>query len=84
MWVFMKSAQRVEIGTYIVSDPKVCHGQLTFKGTRILVESVLGYLAAGRSLRWVLTEWPRLSREAVQEALQLATTALVERYRKAA
>jgi uncharacterized protein (DUF433 family) len=80
----MKSAQRLEIGTYIVSDPGICHGQLTFKGTRILVEPVLVYLAAGRSLRWVLAEWPRLSREAVQEALQLATMALVERHRKAA
>jgi len=44
----------------------------------------LSYLAAGRSLEWVLAEWPRLSRDAVQEALQLATAALVERCRKAA
>lgn len=80
----MKSARRVELGMYVVSDPEICHGQLTFKGTRILVETVLAYLAAGRSLEWALAEWPRLSREAVQEALQLATAALVERHRKAA
>jgi hypothetical protein len=36
------------------------------------------YLAAGRTMEWVLAEWPRLSREAVQEALQLATAALLE------
>jgi uncharacterized protein (DUF433 family) len=72
------------LGRYIVADPEICHGQLTFKGTRILVETVLSYLAAGRSLEWVLAEWPRLSRDAVQEALQLATAALVERYCKAA
>jgi hypothetical protein len=29
--------KRREYGRYIVSDPKVCHGALTFKGTRILV-----------------------------------------------
>lgn len=76
--------KRIEIGRYLVSDPEVCHGQLTFKGTRILVETVLSYLAASRTVEWVLAEWPRLSREAVQEALQLATAALLERYRRAA
>ncbi len=76
--------KRVEIGAYIVRDPEVCHGQLTFRGTRILVETVLDYLANGRDIEWVLTEWPRLSREAVQEALQLATAALVDRYSRAA
>jgi len=76
--------ERVEIGRYLVSDPEVCHGQLTFKGTRILVETVLSYLAAGRTIDWILAEWPRLCREAVQEALQLATTALLERYHRAA
>jgi uncharacterized protein (DUF433 family) len=76
--------ERVEIGKYLVIDPEVCHGQLTFKGTRILVETVLSYLAAGRTLEWVLAEWPRLSREAVQEAMQLATAALLERYHRAA
>lgn len=75
--------EHLEIGQHIVSDPEVCHGHLTFKGTRILVETVLRYLAAGRSLEWVLTEWPRLSHEAVQEALRLATTALIERYHRA-
>jgi uncharacterized protein (DUF433 family) len=76
--------KRVELGKYVVSDPEVCHGQLTFKGTRILVEVVLSYLAAGRPIEWLLAEWPRLSREAIQEAVQLATAALLERYRKAA
>lgn len=80
----MKSPKRLEIGKHVVSDPEICHGQLTFRGTRILVETVLSYLAAGRPIEWVLTEWPRLSREAVQEAMQLAAAALVERYRKAA
>jgi uncharacterized protein (DUF433 family) len=74
----------VEIGRYLISDPEVCHGQLTFKGTRILVETVLSYLAAGRTMEWVLAEWPRLSREAAQEAMQLATAALLERYHRAA
>ncbi|HEV8713086.1 MAG TPA: DUF433 domain-containing protein [Candidatus Binatia bacterium] len=80
----MRKRKRQALGQYIVADPEICHGQLTFKGTRILVETVLSYLAAGRSIEWALAEWPRLSRAAVQEALQLATAALVERCRKAA
>ncbi len=80
----MKSTKRIAVGQYVVSDPEICHGQLTFLGTRILVESVLSYLADGRSIEWVLEEWPRLSRAAVQEALQLATGALVKQYHKAA
>ena len=38
---------RIEIGEYLVVDPEVCHGQLTFKGTRIPVETVLTFLSMG-------------------------------------
>jgi uncharacterized protein (DUF433 family) len=37
----MKTRKRKELGQYIVADPEICHGQLTFKGTRIMVKSVL-------------------------------------------
>ena len=37
----MKRRKRKELGQYIVADPEICHGQLTFKGTRILVSDVL-------------------------------------------
>ncbi|MBM3879537.1 MAG: DUF433 domain-containing protein [Verrucomicrobia bacterium] len=30
------------IGRYIVRDPRICHGQPTFRGTRILVAWTLG------------------------------------------
>jgi len=35
------------IGRYIVADPAVCHGQPTFRGTRILVADVLEQVSAG-------------------------------------
>ena len=41
------AAKRVEFGQYIVADPGVCHGQPTFKGTRVLVWVVLEQLADG-------------------------------------
>ncbi|MBC8231876.1 DUF433 domain-containing protein [bacterium] len=76
--------KQIEIGEYLIIDPEVCHGQLTFKGTRIPVETVLLFLATGRTIDWVLAEWPRLTRAAVEEAMRLATAALIERYKEAA
>jgi len=53
---------------------------LTFDGTRILVRTVLAYLASGKSIEWVLTQWPQLPGEAVEEAMRLAANTLLERY----
>jgi uncharacterized protein (DUF433 family) len=35
------------LGRYIVADPAVCHGEPTFRGTRILVADVLEQVANG-------------------------------------
>ena len=43
----MKTRKRKELGQYIVADSDICHGQPTFKGTRIMVKSVLEMLAKG-------------------------------------
>jgi uncharacterized protein (DUF433 family) len=43
----MKMRRRKEFGQYIVADPEICGGQLTFKGTRIFVKDVLAMLAKG-------------------------------------
>jgi uncharacterized protein (DUF433 family) len=72
--------RRRRLGRFIVADPEVCHGKLTFDGTRILVRTILAYLASGKSVEWVLTQWPELPREAVEEAMRLAANALVVRY----
>lgn len=62
-----------EIGKYIVAHQGICHGQLTFKGTRVLVPVVLESLARpGRTIEQVAADY-HLSGEAVLEALQLAT-----------
>lgn len=36
-----------QIGRYIVADPRVCHGKLTFRGTRIFVSDVLEQVEGG-------------------------------------
>ena len=64
------------IGKHLVVDPRVCHGCLTFQGTRVPVQTVLNVLSEGRSMRQVLKGWPELTQEAIAEAIQLAADAL--------
>jgi uncharacterized protein (DUF433 family) len=69
-----------EVGEYLIVHPGICHGRMTFKGTRVPVSTVLAYMAKGWTIDKVLDDWPQLSREAVQEAIRLASSALVERF----
>jgi len=64
------------IGRYIVADPAVCHGQPTFRGTRILVADVLEQVSAGMARESIAVEWrERVSNEAMAEAVRLASQA---------
>ncbi len=64
------------IGRYIVADPSVCHGQPTFRGTRILVADVLEQVGAGLAWESIAAEWRgRISRDAIAEAVRLASQA---------
>ena len=64
------------IGRYIVTDPSICHGKPTFRGTRILVSDVLEQIADGVDWEIVIQEWHgSIGKEATAEALQLATSA---------
>jgi uncharacterized protein (DUF433 family) len=76
--------QPMEVGQYLIRHPKFYHGELTFKGTRIPVQTVLRHIAQGMSVDEALENWPTLSPEAVLEALSPATEALIERYGEAA
>lgn len=68
-----------QIGRYIVADPKVCHGKLTFRGTRIFVSDVLEQVEAGMAWETIIEEWRgSVPREAIAEAVRLAREALLE------
>lgn len=76
----MKVRKRTEPGQYIVAGPEICHGQLTFTGTRIMVKSVLYYVSKGKDWDWISQEYHgRVSREAIAEAVSLASDALLEK-----
>jgi uncharacterized protein (DUF433 family) len=70
-----KALHQREIGKYIVSDPRVCHGEPTFKGTRKLVRDCIEMAADGLTMA-ELASRSGLPREAIAEALHLAAAVL--------
>ena len=60
----------------ILSDPNVMMGKPIIVGTRITVELILEKLAAGETSEQILDAHPRLTREAIQAALEFAADAL--------
>ena len=68
-----------QIGRYIVADPRVCHGKLTFRGTRIFVSDVLEQVERGLPWDTIVEEWyGKVPQEAIAEALRLARESLLE------
>jgi uncharacterized protein (DUF433 family) len=59
-------------------DPAICHGQPTFRGTRILVADILEQVASGLAWEAIVDEWRgAVSQEAIAEAVRLAREALI-------
>ena len=56
----------------ILSDPNVMMGKPIIAGTRITVELILEKLAAGETNEQILDAHPRLTRDAIQAALEFA------------
>jgi len=53
-------------------NPEVCGGRAVVRGTRITVETILGYLSAGDSTNEVLEAHPNLTKEDVLACLGFA------------
>src|SRR5436309_16060206 len=67
-------------GRYIVSDPKICHGQPTFRGTRILVAEVLEQVASGMAWESIVAEWRgSINEDAIADAVRAASETFRER-----
>ncbi len=64
------------LGEHVVRAPGVCGGEPTFKYTRINVEHAFGRLLMGMTVEQVAQSY-RLPIAAVQEAIRLATDALL-------
>lgn len=62
----------------IVRDPAICAGQPTFKGTRVLLRTVLGYLSRGETTQTILADYPSLTEEHVRAAIAFAASSAAE------
>jgi uncharacterized protein (DUF433 family) len=60
---------------FIESNPKIMMGKPIIKGTRITVELILEKLAAGETVEQILESHPRVTKPAVQAALEFAAQA---------
>jgi uncharacterized protein (DUF433 family) len=76
---------RKALGRYVVVDSKICHGQPTFRGTRILVSDVLEQVADGAAWETIEEQWRgAINQKAIAAAVRLARKALLERIPKGA
>ncbi len=59
----------------IVTDPAICHGRPTVKGTRVVISVVLSHLAHGDSVERILEQFPSLTAEDVRSVIAFAAEA---------
>ena len=57
---------------HLISDPRVCGGQICAKGTRIPVTVILDSLAEGATREEILRSYPSLRPEHIDSALVYA------------
>ena len=56
----------------IIRDPAICDGQPVIRGTRVLVRTVLGYLAQGEPTATILADFPSLTEDDVRVVVDFA------------
>ena len=57
----------------ITVNSAICHGKVCIKGTRIMISVILDNLAEGTTYEEILQEYPTLTREDIQAAIQYAS-----------
>jgi len=72
---------RTEINKYIVADTNICHGQPTFKDTRIMVSIILEMLQDKATTEEILEAYPSLTEEHIMAALEFAAELASKRYK---
>lgn len=65
------------IGEVVVLDPEIMSGAPVFRGTRVLIQTLLDHLESGVSLEEFLNDFPTVSRDQAIRFLELAGEAVV-------
>lgn len=63
---------RIITSEFIVSQPDICNGKPCFKGTRVMVASVLELLGAGQTQAEIMAGYPQLEAVHIRAALHYA------------
>ena len=64
----------------VVIDPEICNGKPVIRGTRITVQTILEFLAAGDSVEEVLEEYPNLTRDDLHACFEVASRLLANQF----
>ncbi|MBB6018748.1 DUF433 domain-containing protein [Deinococcus radiopugnans] len=65
----------------VVIAPAICNGRPTVRGTRIIAQTIIEFLAAGDRIEDVLDEYPTLTREDVLACLAFSSRLLGHQFR---
>ncbi|MFY7910733.1 MAG: DUF433 domain-containing protein [Emticicia sp.] len=60
----------------IVSDVDILGGKPCIKGTRISVQLILEWIASGATIQDIVSKYPHLSVESIQQAILYASDAM--------
>jgi len=63
---------------FLVRDPQVCGGELTVKGTRVTVRTVLASLTEGATEQEILADLPTLTSEGLRAVIAFAAACAEE------
>ncbi|HEY3754805.1 MAG TPA: DUF433 domain-containing protein [Opitutaceae bacterium] len=61
-------------------SPDTCNGRPVVRGSRIAVQTILEFLAAGDSIDDILREYSSLTREDIQACLDFASRLMANHY----
>ena len=64
----------------ITINPNICNGRSVVCGTRIAVQTVLQFLAAGDSVEEILEEYPNLGHKDIQDCIEFASRLMGNRF----
>jgi len=63
---------------HLIQDPSICSGQTVFKGTRVLLRTILLSIADGDSDERLLAAFPTLKPEHIRAAIEYAAAHAAE------
>lgn len=67
------SGQSEGVNSRLQIDPAICHGKPVIRGTRVLVSTILEALGGGDTIDAVLEDYPNITRQDVEAALEFAS-----------